>query len=256
MLAIRPFLFGLVETCIALDNPGMTVPMPIQFLLQVCLESAKKTVFILNSLHDQTLLGVSHPYFPISQPARLTNPIEWFLPFDLESAVSASLVITMATVACPSLVESPEGWLDTISTLLDQIIDKGNLIAADQKRELNELQDLCAKLTAKPRMTRRPNASQSYAGDGVQPKPGVIQAPLTPDHTEYMVSTGVPGGVEADARDMCPEPEPGPGQIDSLDWARDMTPSQLLEVVDMLNGDDLLNWMDFPSSYLGTGDIG
>lgn len=162
----------------------------------------------------------------------------------------------MATVACPSLVESPEGWLDTISTLLDQIIDKGNLIAADQKRELNELQDLCARLTAEPRMARHPNASQSSAVAGVQAKPGVIQAPLTPDHTECMVGAGVPGGVETDARDMCLGPGPGPGHIDSLDWARDMTPSQLLEVVDMLNGDDLLNWMDSPSTYLGTGDIG
>ncbi|OJJ59112.1 hypothetical protein ASPSYDRAFT_89830 [Aspergillus sydowii CBS 593.65] len=231
MLAIRPFLFGLVETCVALDNPGMTVPpMPIQLLLQVCLESAKKTVFILNSLHDQTLL-------------------EWFLPFDLESAVSAGLVVIMATVACPSLIESPESWLDSISTLLDQIIDKGNLIAADQKRELNELQGLCAKLTATPRRSRRPNVSQSYTG--VQPKPGAIQAPLSPDNTEYMVETGLAGDAEAEARDMCP----GPGQIDTLDWARDMTPSQLLEVVDMLNGDDLLNWMDIPSGYLGNGDI-
>ena len=66
-----------------------------------------------------------------------------------------------------------------------------------------------------------------------------------------MVETGLPGDAEAEARDMCP----GPGQIDTLDWARDMTPSQLLEVVDMLNGDDLLNWMDIPSGYLGNGDI-
>lgn len=253
MLAIRPFLFGLVETCVALDNPGMTVPpMPIQLLLQVCLESAKKTVFILNSLHDQTLLGsLPFHYYPYLRLTRLADgiPIEWFLPFDLESAVSAGLVIIMATVSCPSLVESPESWLDSISTLLDQIIDKGNLIAADQKRELNELQGLCAKLTATPRRSRRPNVSQSYTG--VQPKPGAIQAPLSPDNTEYMVETGLPGDAEAEARDMCP----GPGQIDTLDWARDMTPSQLLEVVDMLNGDDLLNWMDIPSGYLGNGDI-
>lgn len=158
----------------------------------------------------------------------------------------------MATVACPYLVESPQTWLSSISTLLDQIIDKGNLIAADQRRELSELQDLCAKLTAEPRMPRQHIRSQSYAA--VQPRQGVIQAPLSPDNTEYVAGT-VPGGVEAAAaaRDICPGP--GPGQIDALDWARDMTPSQLLGVVDMLNGDDLLNWMDFPNNYLGTGGI-
>jgi hypothetical protein len=89
----------------------------------------------------------------------------------------------------------------------------------------------------------------------MQPKQGAIQAPLSPDNTEYVAGT-VPGGVEAAAaaaRDICPGP--GPGQVDALDWARDMTPSQLLGVVDMLNGDDLLNWMDFPNNYLGTGGI-
>lgn len=159
----------------------------------------------------------------------------------------------MATVACPYLVESPQSWLSRISTLLDQIIDKGNLIAADQRRELNELQDLCAKLTAEPRMPRQHTGSQSCVA--VQPKQGVIQAPLSPETTEYVAGT-VPSGVEAAAaaaRDICPGP--GPDQIDALDWARDMTPSQLLGVVDMLNGDYLLNWMDFPNSYLGTGGI-
>jgi hypothetical protein len=32
-----------------------------------------------------------------------------------------------------------------------------------------------------------------------------------------------------------------------------MTPSQLLEVVDMLNGDDLLDWVDFLSSTFDLG---
>lgn len=74
MLAIRPFLFGLVETCVALDNPGMTVPMPIQLLLQVCLESAKKTVYILDSLHDQTLLGALRSPITHIPPTILTSP--------------------------------------------------------------------------------------------------------------------------------------------------------------------------------------
>ncbi|RDW84222.1 uncharacterized protein DSM5745_04548 [Aspergillus mulundensis] len=71
MLATRPFLFSHLETCVVLRNTGVADPMPIQLLLQTCLETAKKTVFILDALHQQTLL-------------------KWFLPFDLESAVSGS----------------------------------------------------------------------------------------------------------------------------------------------------------------------
>lgn len=65
MLATRPFLFGLIETCVVLGNTNVAVPMPIQLLLQICLESARKTVLILGALHQQTLLGMmvySSPY--------------------------------------------------------------------------------------------------------------------------------------------------------------------------------------------------
>lgn len=57
MLAIRPFLFGLVETSVSSGILNVAVPTPIQILLQICLESAKNTVCILNALCDQTLLG-------------------------------------------------------------------------------------------------------------------------------------------------------------------------------------------------------
>ncbi|RDW84223.1 uncharacterized protein DSM5745_04549 [Aspergillus mulundensis] len=97
-----------------------------------------------------------------------------------------------------------------MSTLLDQIIDKGNLIAADQKMEINELWRLCTKLRTSPVMARYSDFSH----------------PPTPPETST---------VE---------------QAETSDWARDMTPSQLLEVVDLLNGDGLLNWVEFANTSL------
>ncbi|KAL4772344.1 fungal-specific transcription factor domain-containing protein [Aspergillus nidulans var. acristatus] len=195
MLAIRPFLF---------------VPMPIQLLLQICLESARKTVLILSALHQQTLL-------------------EWFLPFDLESTVSACLVVTMAKVVCPSLVDNPAYFTERMFDILDHIIEKGNLIAADQKMELSELGRLCAELRASPAMGHYSHFSESHI---------LPETPLL--HQREPPSTS---GDEA-----------WTGLAEAADWARNMTPSQLLEVVDLLNGDDLLNWMEFADASLDVGD--
>ncbi|KAL3436127.1 fungal-specific transcription factor domain-containing protein [Aspergillus tetrazonus] len=195
MLATRPFLFGLIETCVVLGNTNVAVPMPIQLLLQIRLESARKTVLILGALHQQTLL-------------------EWFLPFDLESTVSACLVIIMAK---------------RMFDMLDHIIEKGNLIAADQKMELSELGRLCAELRASPAMGRYSDFSQSH---------------VLPD-TPLLHQIEPPSTSGDDA---------WTGLAEAADWARDMTPSHLLEVVDLLNGDDLLNWMEFADASLDVGE--
>ncbi|KAL2813207.1 fungal-specific transcription factor domain-containing protein [Aspergillus cavernicola] len=234
MLATRPFLFGLVEkTCLILKDTGMEIPMAIQLLLQICLESAKKTVFILSSLQDQTLL-------------------ECFLPFDLESAVSAGLVIIMTTLGCPSLIEDSSDFLNTLSTLLDQMIYKGNLIAAGQRTELNQLESLCTKLKSstlgysnssglspvQDRMTIRPELTSVDLGLGL-------------DQNGYMAGSEIEANVGRGSR------EDNPGQVNEPSgWVRDMTPSQLLEVVDLLNGDNLLDWVEFPSGVLEFGRDG
>lgn len=57
MLATRPFLFVLVEMCASSDNPQVEVPMPVKLLLQISLESAKKSLLILSTLQAQNLLG-------------------------------------------------------------------------------------------------------------------------------------------------------------------------------------------------------
>jgi hypothetical protein len=59
MIATRPFLFVLVEIRAKSTDPQIRVPAPIQLLLQICLESAKKTSQILGSLQEQNLLGIN-----------------------------------------------------------------------------------------------------------------------------------------------------------------------------------------------------
>lgn len=49
----------LVEIRAKGTDPQTEVPTPIQLLLQICLESAKKTSQILGSLQDQNLLGMN-----------------------------------------------------------------------------------------------------------------------------------------------------------------------------------------------------
>ncbi|KAL4950991.1 Zn(II)2Cys6 transcription factor [Aspergillus filifer] len=211
MLATRPFMFSLVETRVTSENVTVAVPKPIQLLLQICLESSKKTVNILSALQDQSLL-------------------EWFLPFDLESAVSAGLVITMASLVCPDLINDHTRLLQTLSGLLDEMISKGNLIAEDQKRELNELEGLFSRLN-------------------VCPDKGNISDDTTVE-TSGLLMTG--------QKEFLDESELGPQdawliQPEASAWVRDMTPSQLLEVVDMLNGDNLLDWVDFRVPALDSG---
>ncbi|KAL3474891.1 fungal-specific transcription factor domain-containing protein [Aspergillus californicus] len=248
MLATRPFLFSLVEkTCLTVEveGPGPEVPRPIQLLLQICLESARKTVFILSALQDQTLL-------------------ECFLHFDLESAVSAALVILMASLGCPSLMNNENDienqaqaqgpLLDTVSTLLDQIIAKGNLIAADQKTEITQLESLCSRLKSSKGVPSYQNQNQNQGqGQGPGQSQGrILVRPedITPeslglDQSGYLERLEMENNMD---RDLNLRRDIGGHGPESSDWARDMTPSQLLEVVDLLNGDNLLDWVDFPSA--------
>jgi hypothetical protein len=58
MLATRPFLFVLIEMCASSDDPQVEIPVPVKLLLQISLESAKKSLLILSALQAQSLLGM------------------------------------------------------------------------------------------------------------------------------------------------------------------------------------------------------
>lgn len=178
----------------------------------------------------------------------------------------------MASLGCPSLTsygnygengseshnQAQNPLLDTLSTLLDQIIDKGNLIAADQKTEIKQLESLCSRLKASkgasyheqsglpPFRDQTQTQDQRQTQDHGQDRILVSPEDITPeslglDQSGYLERVEMENNVDGDLnlrRDIG----------ESSDWVRDMTPSQLLEVVDLLNGDHLLDWVEFPST--------
>lgn len=61
-----------------------------------------------------------------------------FLPFDLDSAFSASFVLLLATGIHPRLVPD-RSHIDTIYQILDSMSMKGNLLASLRRSEIEEL---------------------------------------------------------------------------------------------------------------------
>lgn len=65
MLATRPFLFSLIERYVDSDNTETEVPAAVGLLLQICIESTRKTLYILTSLEQQSILGKNLYSFPV-----------------------------------------------------------------------------------------------------------------------------------------------------------------------------------------------
>lgn len=61
ILSTRPFLFNLVEKCIHPEVLNAPVPASIKGLIEICIESARKTAYILEEVMDQSLLGLLTP---------------------------------------------------------------------------------------------------------------------------------------------------------------------------------------------------
>jgi hypothetical protein len=154
----------------------------------------------------------------------------------------------MAMLVCPSLIENHAYFLDTLSNLLDHMSDRGNLIAADQKQELSQLRTLCEKLKTSPAMTRYPEFLQTQES-------AVLPGDVLPSIPCSFENLPIDGYTQPSRSQSNAEPQTSwlGDATDRSDWAQDMTPSQLLEVVDMLNGDDLLDWVDFSSSTFDLG---
>lgn len=159
------------------------------------------------------------------------------MPFHLESAVSAGLVITMATLVSPSLVETYSHTLQTLFRILDKMVHEGNLVAIDQKNELVQLQDNCALLRpvvdiATPRELRE-------EGEGSRNRIENIHGMLKSTTNHHLPD------IDADKR-VGTSPFPT-GDEFHLSSTFDMSPSQIMNVVDMLNTDDLLDWVNLPT---------
>lgn len=60
------------------------------------------------------------------------------MPFDLESAYSAALVLVIASAVYPKLIPSND-WLEACIKIFDYMADKGNALASIRKSEIEQL---------------------------------------------------------------------------------------------------------------------
>jgi hypothetical protein len=169
------------------------------------------------------------------------------LPFDLESAVSAGLVITMASLVSLPFIANRTSYLDMLFSVLDRMIDHGNLIALDKKRKIHQLETLCANLKTSPSSSPI-NASNPWQLQSSNLPNTNLASRLPSDRWNPYLGQG--NQVEG-SRETCEEEAP-----DADHWANNISPSHLLEAANMLDGGNVLDWVDLPSSSFLFGTIG
>ncbi|KAL4896848.1 Zn(II)2Cys6 transcription factor [Aspergillus ambiguus] len=131
VLATRPLLFCFLK--MKLQDPALRV-RPLTFstishkLLQVCVDSAQQMLSILGSLQNQSLL-------------------DSFLPFDLESTVVSTFVLLVLPAVDHCLLDESDNWLRKSCTILDEMIFRGNRIAAYRKSELDQLSSMLDEIS-------------------------------------------------------------------------------------------------------------
>jgi proline utilization trans-activator len=136
--------------------------------------------------------------------------------------------------------------LDTLFCVLDRIFEQGNLIANDKRTKMTQLEALCERLKMSPSLI---NTSSPWQ---VQPSnlPDTdLRTRLPSDRWDpYPINQG--SQIEG-SREGWEEEAPEP-----YDWASEISSSHLLEAVNMLDGGDLLDWVDLPRSSFLFGNVG
>ncbi|KAE8362684.1 Zn(II)2Cys6 transcription factor [Aspergillus caelatus] len=222
MLATRPFLFSLLEKQLECADIATPIPAAMKLLLQMCLESAKRTIDILRAFQDQSLLEI-------------------FLPFDLDSAVSAGLVIYMATLANFNSTEDYSYLRDTLFDILDHFISEGNLVAVDHKMALQQLEKF---LTDSHAPMNDGNHWLQLADAEIMAREHLSCSEIICTNGAVQ-SDGAASGIEGVNAGMMAGSS---GLVDPHEWEQELIPAQLMTVVDMLDGCSVLNWATFPDS--------
>ncbi|CRK22485.1 hypothetical protein BN1708_013425, partial [Verticillium longisporum] len=75
--------------------------------------------------------------------------LEVFLVFDLEFVYSAAIHLTMADALFPSVAEDARGHSQAAHSIMDDMMAKGNKVAATRKADLTQLECLCRELAAR-----------------------------------------------------------------------------------------------------------
>ncbi|GAB1218540.1 hypothetical protein ATERTT37_007799 [Aspergillus terreus] len=100
---------------------GMHTNMPVDSLGPEVVQRCRKiwwTVFILD---------------------RQMTSLMGFLPFDLESTFVSTFVLLVVPAVDPCLLDESDNWLHKCYMVLDEMISRGNRIAAYRKSELDQL---------------------------------------------------------------------------------------------------------------------
>lgn len=165
--------------------------------------------------------------------------LDCFLPFHLESTISAGLVLTMAELINPSSNLPYSDTMRSFFQILDKMVHEGNLVALVQKNELVELKDNCASLQS---ILRTGGLCENTDENertllGTENSNGMLK-PLTDsqlpnlDVDKELVTSPFPACLEQENF--------------SINSAYDMTPNQLITVADMLSTEDMLEWVTLP----------
>ena len=122
-------------------------------------------------------------------------------------------------------------------SVLDRMIDHGNLIALDKKRKIHQLESLCVNLKDSP------SSSLINTSDALQ----LQQSNSQDDNLAHAEGPRENWEEEEEEQDIA---------TDANQWANQISPSHLLEAANMLEGGSLLDWVDLPSSSFLFGFVG
>jgi proline utilization trans-activator len=141
--------------------------------------------------------------------------VESFLPFDLESVFISAMILIMSTAIDTTLLEDHEPWSDVAHSILDEMISRGNMVAAFRKKELQKLADLLAQLAP-------------------------IQT--TSRTSEHNRPHDLQGEAVLNANDPNESSNPTDGAFNDGAWPEDLTAEQLTMLADSLNLDGM-DWV-------------
>ncbi|OJI96044.1 hypothetical protein ASPVEDRAFT_35372 [Aspergillus versicolor CBS 583.65] len=133
-VATRPLLLSVLKERLERSTHGVeewqSFLAPTKALISTGIKSALKTLQILTD--ENSLLEV-------------------FLPFEMEVTYGAALHLMIANTLFPHSTDSTPGysWSHEAHSILDEMVSKGNMLAAARKTELSHLESLFKELAAR-----------------------------------------------------------------------------------------------------------
>ncbi|KAI5920642.1 hypothetical protein F4810DRAFT_681999 [Camillea tinctor] len=128
ILSTRPLVMWLLTLSVqhVETEPQQLVKGPVASLLRTAADSATAITIMLKSLAEQ-------------------NMLDTFLPFQLEYAFSAGMLLSILGAILPSYVPDAS-WSDSVGFVLGEMIRKQNVVAGLRKSELEQIDTLLEPL--------------------------------------------------------------------------------------------------------------